>query len=161
MSWRVFLRRDAERLLVTRTRKQHIKDSTHCGGNTLDLLIIHDVPAAVTVSPLHLSDQCSVSFSLPTPPQLLPSTTAIKSRTLNCASLKKLVALIQKAGLFTSPINTDEPNAIVETLNSGLLSALDAVAPLRPQRVKPHSDTFLFPKNFRNCALRSISLRSV
>ena len=129
---------------------QHIKDSTHCGGHTLDLLITHDVvPGAVTVSPLHLSDHCSVSFSLPTTPQLLSSTTTIKRRTLNCASLKKLVALIQKAGLFTSPINPDEPNAIVNALNSGLLSALDAVAPLRPQRVKPHCDTFLLPKKLQ------------
>jgi len=51
---------------------QHVKFSKPCGGHTLDLLITHDaVPAAVTVSQHHLSDHCSVSFSLATTPQLL------------------------------------------------------------------------------------------
>jgi len=36
---------------------KHIKDSMHCGGHTLYLLISHDaVPCAVIVSPLHLFD---------------------------------------------------------------------------------------------------------
>jgi len=50
---------------------QHIKNYTHCGCRTLDLLITHAiVTGAVSVSPLHLSDHCLVSFSLPTTPQL-------------------------------------------------------------------------------------------
>jgi len=46
--------------------------------------------------------------------------------------------------------NPDEPNEIVDALNSGLLSALDAVAPLRAELVKkPHYDTFLFHKKLQ------------
>jgi len=49
----------------------HIKDSTHGGGHTPDLLITHYVvPSTITVSPPHLTDHCSPSFSLPTTPQL-------------------------------------------------------------------------------------------
>jgi len=59
------------------------------------------------------------------------------------------VTFIQEAGLVTSPINSDEPNEIFDTLKSGLLSALDAVSPLRPQRVKPHCDTFFFLKKLQ------------
>lgn len=70
---------------------QHIKDSTHCGGHTLDLLITHDVvPDAISVSPLTLSDHCSVSFSLPNTPKPLSSTTIRRRRTLNPTDIKKI-----------------------------------------------------------------------
>ncbi len=101
------------------------------------------------MSALTLSDHCSVSFSLPNTPKSLSSTTIRRRRTLNSSDIEKLIAGIQEAGLFTHPINPNEPNAIVDALNSALLSALDAVAPLRPQRLRPHSDTFLFPKKLQ------------
>jgi len=83
------------------------------GGHTLDLLITHDfVPGAVSGSPLHLSDHWSTSTPLPTTPQLLSCTTIIKRHNLNCTSLNKLVALIQKVTLITSPINLNEPHVI-------------------------------------------------
>jgi len=71
------------------------------------------------------------------------------------------VALVQEAGLFTSPIVRDEPNAIVDAPNTGLLSVLAAVVPVCPKRVKPHCETFLFTTKLQKCAVKSVGFRSV
>jgi len=117
------------------------------------------VPGEVNACPLNLFDHCSVSFSLPAALKL-PSLTILRERrSLSVMDIKK-IACVQEVGILTAPINPNVPNEIIATTNSGLLSALDALALLRPQRIKPHCDACHFPKELDKMRRMGVRLRN-
>ncbi len=127
---------------------QHVREPTHCCGHSLDLVLSNEVNVSdLNVSPLTPSDHYYVSFhtqgmALPT----IPTNVAWR-RNIRSVSRCDIFPSLAEAGLVHSNACTsNQPDEIVAFLNTGLQKAVDAVAPLRPQRLKACNYPFLLSK---------------
>ncbi len=127
---------------------QHVREPTHCCGHSLDLVLSNEVNVSdLNVSPLTPSDHYYVSFhtqgmALPT----IPTNVAWR-RNIRSVSRRDIFPSLAEAGLVHSNACTsNQPDEIVAFLNTGLQKAVDAVAPLRPQRLKACNYPFLLSK---------------
>lgn len=127
---------------------QHVTDSTHRLGHTLDLVLTSGFPVS-NVNTLnacssdHLAVVFTLSLSLPSPASPPP---VCLSRNINTSTASKFSsAFLVAPNISTivappSHLNTEE---LTSLFNSACLSALDSVAPLRKKKPKPKGQPWL------------------
>ncbi|KAJ8414389.1 hypothetical protein AAFF_G00052590, partial [Aldrovandia affinis] len=117
--------------------------STHKAGNQLDLVFTRNCASPnITVSPLHVSDHCFQSFSLPLPSVPKPSSpapTVLVRRNLRSLSPAALSATVLSSLPPTDAFSQLPAEVASSTLLSSLSSSFDLLCPLsaKPARLQP------------------------
>ncbi len=120
-------------ILETFDLKQHIQESTHREGNTLDLIISNKESSIISHHvDFMLSDHCNILFDLDMskPPRLRKSITYRKTKAINIDDFKN--------DIRNSVANIDENESLeylVDFYNKNLLNILDKHAPQQTKSV--------------------------
>ncbi|PFX21863.1 RNA-directed DNA polymerase from mobile element jockey [Stylophora pistillata] len=128
-------------LLHSFNLRQHVNDSTHKNGRTLDLVITREEQSFIknlSVFDPALSDhfmiQCNLDFCKP-----LVQDQMLSFRRLRATDMDKSVSSdLEDSALNRSPLNDDHPLAI-DQLNSTLQSIMDNHAPIIHEALIPNS----------------------
>ena len=116
---------------------QHIHQSTHKSGHTLDLLLSRQdrTPSDIDVTDILMSDHYAVSFTLPTSKPPLPRK-ELTYRRLKAIDMEAFACDISESRLLS--LQTSDPDELAEAYNSVLAELLNKHAPQKTKTVTVH-----------------------
>ncbi len=120
-------------ILETFELKQHVSESTHKEGNTLDLIISNNESSIISHQvDLMISDHCNILFDLDMsrPPRIKKNITYRKTKSININDFKKDI----KHSMAQIKLD-DNLEDLVDTYNENLLGVLDKHAPKQTKLV--------------------------
>jgi len=125
---------------------QHVREATRCNCHSLVLVLSKDVSIPeVLVCNLTPSDHYYVSFT--NAASSVRETAVTLRRALQSINRFDQLSSLKYSGLLCLfPHTSGKSDEPVASINADLRKAVDAVAPLRPQRPKARDHSFLFSK---------------
>ena len=119
-------------ILDTFELSQHVKETTHCKGHTLDLVITKGLNVSdLSVTDPSLSDHFCVFFNISFIPDIQTKSNTVKKRYINEDSN----VLFKKAISLLPPLNPCSADDLVENFNLKILKVIDVIAPYKVKTI--------------------------
>ncbi|KAL0985004.1 hypothetical protein UPYG_G00151730 [Umbra pygmaea] len=123
--------KDIIAVLNTFDLTQHVHESTHNRGHTLDLLISRGLNISlIIVKDVALSDHFCIFFDILISPNIEARSLSVKKRCLN----ENTRVLFMKTLSLTPSISADSVDFLLDSFNSKVKSAIDDIAPVKVRK---------------------------